>query len=991
MASKSYNWATASGEQLTTNTKCRVELRLPELSPKTSIFWNAHVIPSLGQYDLIIGRDLLRDLAIDLNFSTSTISWNGNTMPMKTAINRDLMYVPDPERLEESHDDVNDRKAPPPVHDVVASLTHLSEDERFRLMDLLLDFEPLFNRPLGKFNIPPVNIKLREGAKPFHSRAYPIPHSRLPQTKAAIQRMCDLGILTKINKSEWAAPSFGVPKKNGDIRIVSDFRQLNKWIVRCPYPMPRIQQLFQELIGFQFSTSLDLNMGFFHIPLTPEASKLCAIVLPFGKFQYQRLPMGLCNSPDIFQESMSRLLDGLDSVRVYMDDILVITRGDFSQHLDDLRKVFIRLKDAGLSVNMKKSAFAQQQLDYLGYHITRTGIRPQSSKVQAILNLDTPKTKKQLRRFIGMVNFYRDMWIRRSHLLAPLAKLTSKSGKWSWTSEHQECFDTMKRVISKQVLLSYPDFNAPFVIYTDASKTQLGGVITQDNKPLAFYSRKLNPAQTRYTTTERELLSIVETLKEYRTILLGHKIIVYTDHQNLTFNNFTCERVLRWRLLVEEFGPELRYIKGPKNVVADALSRLDLIKHPPDTSASVPQAELFADLPNVDYPEHFPLSYKQLADAQQLDARLQRLKHNKNYAEKTFRSSSGERTLICYKDKIVIPASLQEKAVTWYHEILMHPGETRTEATMRQHFHFAGMTPMIARILRSCQACQLNKKAFQKLGTLPPKDAEIHPWETLCIDLIGPYTIRSKSHKDKTKSLHALTMIDPATSWFEIAPIPDKRADVIANILEQTWFNRYPWPRKVISDRGTEFMAEVTDMLKNDYGCTHQLITTRNPQANAILERAHQKIHTCIATSGLTYENFDDNLPGILSAVGFAIRSTIHTTLDATPAQLVFGRDSIHQVEFRADWNYIKARKQRRIDQNNAKENQKRTPHAYRVGDRVRIRQNPNTKFGQPQFLGPYTIVQVFGNGTVRLSRDTPNGGAVEQTWNIRNILPYAA
>ena len=169
------------------------------------------------------------------------------------------------------------------------------------------------------------------------------------------------------------------------------------------------------------------------------------------------------------------------------------------------------------------------------------------------------------------------MWARRSETLAPLSALTSKNVKWSWTEVEQKAFDTMKRIISRETLLSYPDFSLPFTIHTDASHLQLGVVISQNDRPIAFYSRKLNPAQVRLTTSERELLSIVETLKEFRNILLGQRIHVYTDHLNLTHKKFNTERVMRWRLLIEEFSPEFFYIKGEHNTVADALSRLTII------------------------------------------------------------------------------------------------------------------------------------------------------------------------------------------------------------------------------------------------------------------------------------------------------------------------------------------------------------------------------------------------------------------------------
>jgi hypothetical protein len=244
--------------------------------------------------------------------------------------------------------------------------------------------------------------------------------------------------------------------------------------------------------------------------------------------------MGLCNSPDIFQEKIGNLMADLEYVCTYIDDCLILTKGSWQDHLQKLDEVFRRLQNAGLKVNATKS-FGHPEVEYLGYWVTRDGIQPLPKKVDAIQAIAPPKTKKELRRLIGMCNFYRDMWQRRAEVLTPLTKLTSKTAKWEWTTAHQEASAKAKQIVSREVMLAFPDFSKPFHIHTDASHTQLGAVISQAGKPIAFYSQKLNPAQTRYTTTERELLAIVETLKEYRNVLLGHTIRVYTDHQNLTY------------------------------------------------------------------------------------------------------------------------------------------------------------------------------------------------------------------------------------------------------------------------------------------------------------------------------------------------------------------------------------------------------------------------------------------------------------------------
>ena len=178
--------------------------------------------------------------------------------------------------------------------------------------------------------------------------------------------------------------------------FISDFRELNKRIKSRPYPIPKIQDLLLKLEGFKYATSLDLNMGYYHFRLCPNSRQLCTIVLPWGKYEYQKLPMGLCNNPDIFQEKMNELFAGFEYVRAYIDDLLVISNGTFDDHLNKLDKVFIKLQKAGFKVNTEKSFFAKDELEYLGFQITRTGIMPLPDKVQAITNIAVPTTKKQL-------------------------------------------------------------------------------------------------------------------------------------------------------------------------------------------------------------------------------------------------------------------------------------------------------------------------------------------------------------------------------------------------------------------------------------------------------------------------------------------------------------------------------------------------------------------------------------------------------------------
>ncbi len=1002
-------WSTPAGQMITTS-MVATQFSMPELHDNRVIEWPMHVTKSLGAYDMIIGRDLLQDLKINLQFSDETVEWDGVSMPFKDideAIPASF-FIQESNAVDESVSrlkNILDAKyEAADLDDIADKAMHLTAEQREMLRIILKRHGELFDGTLGKWKGEDLDIELLPDAKPYHCRAFPIPKVHQETLKLEVDRLVKLGVLKKVNRSEWAAPTFIIPKKDGTVRFISDFRELNKRIKRKPYPIPKIQDLLIKLEGFQHATSLDLNMGYYHIELTPDSKKLCTIVLPFGKYEHQRLPMGLSNSPDLFQEKMSELMADLEYVRVYLDDLLTLTSGTFEDHLEKLDEVFTRLRKAGLKINAKKSFFARSELEYLGYWISREGIQPLTNKVEAIQRLAPPKTKRQLRGFIGLVNFYRDMWIRRSHVLAPLAKLTSKTTKWKWGDEEQQAFDTMKRIIAKETLLAYPDFSQPFTIHTDASHTQLGAVISQNGKPIAFYSRKLNPAQTRHTTTERELLSIVETLKEFRNILLGHKIIVHTDHQNLTCKNFNTKRVMRWRLMLEEHGPELRYIKGERNIVADALSRLELMSF--EEFEELKEREELLAFGDNEFPADFPLSYAKIAHEQDEDQELQeRWARLTTHQKKKFPFGDKEYELITFGDRIVLPKNLQTKVVEWYHDILMHPGETRTEMTIAQHYYWHNMRQTVLDVCKKCKKCQLTILKKKKYAHLPEKEADAIPWKTLCTDLIGPYTICYPAKKDKNGNiikesteitLHCLTMIDPCTGWFEIAEIENAKADEVANVLQETWLTRYPWPAEIIMDRGREFMKEVPVMLKNDYGIKVKRITTRNPQANAMVERSHKTLHDRVRTQQLRDKH---DLPahnawrGLLAALAFAMRATVHTTLRATPTQLVFNRDAIQNVGFEADWLYIKERKQRLIKQNNQRENAKRIPHAHQVGDQVVVLQDPNRKHGQDYFQGPQTVTKVNTNGTVQLKKPstTRSGGAVYQTWNMRNVFPYKA
>ncbi len=503
-SSETKRWSTAAGTFDTSTKTKKVNFSIPELHANRTIQKSFHVVDDalIQRYEMIIGRDLIQTLGLEIKGNDLSIKWDDAAIPWRDmdSTKEDIFLAEDfhstepvEQEIQRMTDILDAKYSKADLKKVAESADHLSPTKRDQLYKLLMTHEDLFDGTLGTFTGEPYDIKLKDNIEPFHTRPFPVPRIHELTLKSELDRLCSIGVLKRVNRSQWGAPTFIIPKKDGTVRFISDFRELNKRIRRTPYPIPKIQDLLLRLEGFQYGTSLDLNMGYYHIALSEASKELCTITTQWGKYEYQRLPMGLCNSPDIFQEKMSELLIGLDTVRVYIDDILHVTKGTWTEHLEVLDEVFNRLRKAGLKVNAKKSSFGAHELEYLGYNITRTGITPIAKKVKAIQAIKAPTTRKQLRGFIGMINFYRDMWKQRATLLAPLTALTSKDVPFKWTDEHQLNFDTIKRVIGREVLLAYPDFNAPFQIHTDASKSQIGAVISQNGKPIAFYLRKMNP------------------------------------------------------------------------------------------------------------------------------------------------------------------------------------------------------------------------------------------------------------------------------------------------------------------------------------------------------------------------------------------------------------------------------------------------------------------------------------------------------------------
>jgi len=398
-------------------------------------------------------------------------------------------------------------------------------------------------------------------------------------------------------------------------------------------------------------------------------------------------------------------------------------------------------------------------------------------------------------------------------------------------------------------------------------------------------------------------------------MLLGQQIKVFTDHKNLVHKHFNAERVMRWRLLLEEFGPTLTCVKGVNNIVADALSRLEIAED--ELSAKAVANELANE--EEDFPTGHPLSYEEIAFRQKKDRALQNKFRTQPElcVKKPCAFSDSMHELIAKNDKIYVPKSLQHKCAEWCHLLLLHPGEQRLELTIAQHCTWVGLKPTCARVCKNCKNCAVSKERDQKTGLLPPEPTpEIIPWHTLCINLACPCKFGEEKKPKTHIELHCMTMVCPATGFFKIVEIGQKTANVIANWLEIYWLTRHPWPTEKTVDKGRELAREVSETLQNEHGIKRKIITSRNLQSNSMIERCHKTLHNMIRSAQVKDKRDLDSLlgfKGVLVACRRAMNSAVHTAARATPAQLVFGHDAMLNATFQADWQFISKRKQRLI------------------------------------------------------------------------------
>ena len=415
---------------------------------------------------------------------------------------------------------------------------HLDEMQKRSLQGLLKEFEDTLKSKPGRTRMIEHSIDTGS-AQAIRLPPYRLPYAYRDVITKELKEMLEEGVISR-STSEWAAPVVLITKKNGEIRFCVDYRRLNSISRTDSYPMPRVDELIDRLGSANYISTLDLSRGYWQVPMSAQSRAKTAFVTSYGLFEFNVMPFGLQGAPSTFQRMMDQLLRGLeDCAAAYLDD-LVIHNATWPEHLASLRKVLERLRTAGLTAKPSKCHFAMKECTYLGHIVGNGQVRPEIGKLTAVEDFPVPKTKKEVRTFLGLTGYYRKFVPCYASLAAPLTELTRSNAPTivKWTTSCNTAFMDLKRLLCSSPVLQCPDFSRPFILQTDASDWGVGGVLSQLDQegldhPVAYFSRKLLPRERRYATVEKECLAIKLAIQAFRVYLLGKPFRIVTDHHAL--------------------------------------------------------------------------------------------------------------------------------------------------------------------------------------------------------------------------------------------------------------------------------------------------------------------------------------------------------------------------------------------------------------------------------------------------------------------------
>uniref|UniRef100_A0A8C5R7U4 Gypsy retrotransposon integrase-like protein 1 n=1 Tax=Leptobrachium leishanense TaxID=445787 RepID=A0A8C5R7U4_9ANUR len=693
------------------------------------------------------------------------------------------------------------------------------------------DFLDVFDKKKAE-SLPPRRhydcpIDLLPGAPIPYGRIFPLSEPELKVLKEYIQENLQKTFIQP-STSPAGAGIFFVDKKDGGLRPCVDYRELNRVTIKNRYPLPLIPELLERLQKACIYSKLDLRGAYNLVRVREGDEWKTAFRTRYGHFEYNVMPYGLCNAPATFQHFVNDIFrDLLDQfVVIYLDDILIFS-SSLQEHRQHVTTVLQRLRENHLYAKLEKCTFETTKVEFLGFIISPGSIEMDPRKVEAITAWPVPSNPKEVQRFIGFANFYRRFIRDFSKITQPLTALTSPSVKFRWTEEAQRAFDKLRDLFISAPVLQLPNPQLPFTLEVDASEFAVGAVLSQRSPlgqlhPVAYYSKRLCPAERNYDIGDRELLAIKRAFEEWRHLLEGtsNPVTVYTDHKNLEYLKSAKRlkpRQARWALFFARFNFHVTYRPGSKNGKADALSRVqDLALLPPTPSPTVLPTQCFLGMTSCLHDK-----IKQLTASTSLPV-----------------SSEG---FHIHNHCIYVPEEARKEVLHMCHDSLVagHPGRRKTVDLLKRHFWWPSMFSDVNKYVAGCPTCLRSKHTTTKVaGLLHPLPIPTRPWSQISTDFIVDLP---PSHKNTV----IMVVVDRLTKMAHFIPYPKlPTAAETASLFLHNVFKIHGIPDSIVSDRGTQFTSRFWKAFCSLLRIQVSLSTAFHPQSNGQTERVNQTLNS---------------------------------------------------------------------------------------------------------------------------------------------------
>ena len=667
------------------------------------------------------------------------------------------------------------------------------------------------------------------------------------KAKKELDRMLAEDVIEPVEEpTEWCSGLTIAPKKNGKIRICIDLTSLNKWVKREVYPLPRVSDMLSKLSNGMMFSKLDANSGFWQVKMDPKSKLLTTFITPWGRFCFKRMPFGISSAPEFFQRSMEKILSGLDGVICLMDDILIYGK-DSKEHWHRVHKVLQRISDTGVTLQRDKCEFAKLEIKFLGHLISGNSVKPDPDKVKAILEISPPTTKKEARRFTGMVNYLSKFSSRIAELCAPIYSVTGSRSAWYWGDVQQQAFDAVKKELASSPVLCTFDLARRHRVSADASKNALGAVLLQLNdngdwQPIEYASRKMTEVETRYAMIEKESLAITWAIEKFEYYLLGRHFEVETDHKPLVTVLGDKDiaslpaRVQRFKMRLLRFSYNIFYTPGSRMYVADSLSRPNYVSSNSEIDKlNCIDTELYVSAVCADTKHDDLLDETVFKHMMGDDVSLTCLKYIEHGWQCEPKSLTGElkqlysvkdrltiaNGLVYYDTRVYIPKSLRQTYLERCHK--GHQGVTKCRRRAQAHFWWPGLSKDIADFIAKCNTCIVHSGI--KHMPMVEYDLPSRPWEVVGTDVF------------EFKGCLYLVLIDYYSRWIEVEQIKTQTSAAIVSAMKNV-FSRFGVPAVIRSDNGGCFIGEQFRLFAKE-NCI-KLVTSspRYPQSNGLAESA---------------------------------------------------------------------------------------------------------------------------------------------------------